>query len=237
MDKKLIAMDMDGTLTQHKSELEESNRTALLKLQKKYSLVIVGAGSCERIHRQMQFNGIDIIGYYGMQMMFWQTAKNGFSSHKDEKHPVDKQEILKKMDWLRKTYHYENYVGESVEFHDSGIVTLPLLGTGAALEDKLLFDPHRTKRREIYAGVSELFGSYTVFIGGSSSFDMAPLPYNKHYALSEYADIKGFRKDEILYIGDDYGMGGNDSQIYHSDIDFLKVDNYRDFPQITADLL
>ena len=36
---------------------------------------------------------------------------------------------------------------------DCGCVTLPLLGTKAKQEDKLAFEPDRTKRRAIYEDV------------------------------------------------------------------------------------
>ena len=49
MDKnkiKLIAFDLDGTLTQHKSPLGEENRKVLEELSKKYKLLMAGAGMC-----------------------------------------------------------------------------------------------------------------------------------------------------------------------------------------------
>ena len=64
---KLIAFDLDGTLTQHKTKLEEKNRAVLEKLAKKYSLVMVGAGQCMRIFNQMNQFPIDVIGNYGLQ--------------------------------------------------------------------------------------------------------------------------------------------------------------------------
>ena len=62
---KLIAFDLDGTLTQHRSKLGETNRKVLEALDKKYKLLMVGAGGCERIFNQLNFFPIDIIGYYG----------------------------------------------------------------------------------------------------------------------------------------------------------------------------
>ena len=50
---KLIAMDLDGTLTQHKSQLEPANRAALDALGQKCRLVMVGARICERIYHQL----------------------------------------------------------------------------------------------------------------------------------------------------------------------------------------
>ena len=43
-DYKIIAFDLDGTLTQHKSKLEEFNRELLVELQKKISLLNSGGG-------------------------------------------------------------------------------------------------------------------------------------------------------------------------------------------------
>ena len=138
---------------------------------------------------------------------------------------------------IREKYNYTDFSGETVEFHPSGCVTFPLLGTYALQKDKLVFDPDRTKRRKIYKAVSEVFNNYTVFVGGSSSFDMAPKPYNKCYALNLYCEENNFSHDQIVYIGDDYGLGGNDESVYLSDFPYIKIDDYRDFPEIIKPLL
>jgi hydroxymethylpyrimidine pyrophosphatase-like HAD family hydrolase len=63
---KLIAFDLDGTLTQHRTPLGDENRGVLDALGKKYALLMVGAGACMRIHNQMGGYPIDIIGNYGL---------------------------------------------------------------------------------------------------------------------------------------------------------------------------
>ena len=67
-DYKLIAFDLDGTLTQHRTKLGEENRAVLEKLSKKYKLIMIGAGACHRIFGQMNEFPIDIVGNYGMQI-------------------------------------------------------------------------------------------------------------------------------------------------------------------------
>ena len=64
---KLIAMDLDGTLTQHKEKLSAKHREVLDELSKKYKLLMVGAGQVGRIFNQMEQYPIDIIGNYGLQ--------------------------------------------------------------------------------------------------------------------------------------------------------------------------
>lgn len=44
---KVLAFDLDGTLTQHKSPLSPEYRELLCRLGEKYTLLMVGAGSCE----------------------------------------------------------------------------------------------------------------------------------------------------------------------------------------------
>ena len=64
---KVIAMDLDGTLTQHKTPLSADHRAILTKLAEKYNLLMVGAGQVMRIFNQLEQFPIDIIGNYGMQ--------------------------------------------------------------------------------------------------------------------------------------------------------------------------
>ena len=138
---------------------------------------------------------------------------------------------------LREKYGFTEYAGENVEFHASGCVTFPLLGTKARQEDKLAFDPDRSRRRAFYEEVVALFPEFTTFVGGSSSFDFAPLPYNKYYALDQYCKAHGIAHSEVAYAGDDYGPGGNDESVYKGDFNFYKVDDYRDLRKILEDLL
>ena len=109
-----------------------------------------------------------------------------------------------------------------------------LFGVGGAVLFSVAMgngDPDRAKRRPMYPRVKELFPEYTVFIGGSSSFDMAPKPYNKYYALDLYCQENNLTHDQVVYIGDDYGLGGNDEAVYQSDFQFITIDNYLDFPK------
>lgn len=234
---KVIAMDLDGTLTQHKTPLSDEQRAVLEALAKKYTLLMVGAGGVMRIFRQLGGFPIDIIGNYGLQYGIYNAETHDIDIVRDLTLPCDRETVSAKVTALREKYGFTDFCGESVEFHPSGCVTFPLLGTTAALEDKLAFDPDRKKRRAIYDEVVETFADYCVFVGGSSSFDMAPQPFNKYHALDLYCEERGFTHDEVVYIGDDYGQGGNDEAVYRSDFHYLTIDDYRTFPQVVAALL
>ncbi len=236
-DIKVIAMDLDGTLTQHKTPLSPEHRAILTALSKKYKLLMVGAGQVLRIFNQLEKFPIDIIGNYGMQYGVYNPETKNIDLVRDITAPCNQQEMIEKVNALRERFGYTTYAGETVEFHPSGCVTFPVLGTKAKQEDKLAFDPDRSKRRKIYAEVVDTFSDYRVFVGGSSSFDMAPKPYDKYYALDLYCRENGFSHEEVVYIGDDYGLGGNDESVYKSYFNYITIDNYLDFPEKVAALL
>ena len=241
MDKsriQVIAMDLDGTLTQHKQPLSPLTRATLEALGKRYRLLMVGAGQVQRIFHQMEHFPIDIIGNYGMQYATYNAQTGGLDMQRDEVIPAgDRGTIEARVTALREKYGYTEFAGDNVEYHPSGCLTFPLLGTKAAQADKLAFDPDRAKRRRIYAQVCAAFPEYCVFVGGSSSFDMAPRPYNKLYALDLYCREQGIAHENVLFIGDDYGTGGNDESVYLSDVPFLCVDDYTTFPALVQPLL
>jgi len=234
---KVVAFDLDGTLTQHKSKLSAETADMLDRLGKKYKLIMAGAGLCNRIFEQMNHYPIDIVGNYGMQYAVYNAETESLDFIRDEVAPCDRAHVEEVVAGMREKYGWKEFAGESVEFHASGAVTIPILGTKAVLEDKLAYDPDRKKRRAIYEEVCAAFPEYNVFVGGTSSFDMAPKPFNKFYALDLFAKEHGFKHEEIAYVGDDYGPGGNDESVYQSKMQFFCVDDYREVEKVLEPLL
>ena len=240
MDKskiKVIAMDLDGTLTQHKQPMSDECKATLTALSEKYKLLMVGAGQVYRIFNQMEHFPIDIIGNYGLQFATYNPETKDLDIVRDLSFPCDRESVEDKVTALREKHGYTEFAGDNVEYHPSGCLTFPVLGTKAVQADKLAFDPDRKKRRAFYNEVVEAFSDYVVFVGGSSSFDMAPKPYNKFHALDLYCKENGLEHENVVFVGDDYGLGGNDESVYKSDIPFICVDDYRDFPKLMQELL
>ena len=231
-DIKLVAFDLDGTLTQHKTPLGEKNKAVLDRLRAKYELVMVGAGTCARIFNQLQCYPINVIGSYGMQFAEYDPATGGQVIRWKEHADVDRDEIMRRAMLLREKYDLHEYAGEPMEFHPTGSLTFPVLGTKAVLSDKLAYDPDKAKRRAMYPFVRELFHDYNVMIGGTSSFDMVPGQYGKLNALRRYMALLGLTDEQVVYCGDDYREGGNDHDVYAGGIPFVKVDDYEKLGEI-----
>ena len=195
----------------------------------KYKVIMVGAGNARRIYNQMGEYPIDIVANYGMQEA---TVIDGvFTEIRNDQRQVDRDFFIKNSEIVRQRYGFTEYAGESIEFHPAGMVTLGLLGTEAKTEDKLVFDPDKAKRRAIYKDVCELFKGYAVFIGGSTSFDFTEMQYNKYDAVMNYAHRNGFTRDEILFIGDDFGDGGGDSHIRLGGMDYIHITDFTKLPE------
>ena len=190
-----------------------------------------------RIFNQLEHFPIDIIGNYGLQYGTYNAQTGQMDIRRDLKFPCDRDSVDARVTMLRRKYGLTEFRGENVEYHPSGCVTFPCLGTKALQEDKLAFDPDRSKRRAFYPEVCRVFEDYVVFVGGSSSFDMAPKPYDKRYALELFCRENGLEHDNVVYIGDDYGPGGNDESVYRSDFPYLTIDDYRLFPETVSVLL
>ena len=75
------------------------------------------------------------------------------------------------------------------------MVTFGLLGTAPSAEHKVAFDPDRKKRRAMYREVCEIFKDFSVYIGGSTSFDFAGKKYNKYDATLDWARDHGYENE------------------------------------------
>ena len=50
---------------------------------------------------------------------------------------------------------------------------------------------------------------------------------NKYDAIMAYAKENGYRKEEILYVGDDFGEGGGDSHVRLGGMDYVEITDYK----------
>ena len=51
--KRLICFDLDGTLSQHKTQIPQESKELLDKLAERYKIIMVGAGNAPRIWNQI----------------------------------------------------------------------------------------------------------------------------------------------------------------------------------------
>ena len=89
----------------------------------------------------------------------------------------------------------------------------------------------------MYPEVCEIFKDYSVYIGGSSSFDFSAKQYNKYDASLRYGTEHGYTLDQVLFIGDDFADGGGDSHVRIKGMDYIWITDYTKTPEILNFLL
>ena len=103
-DVKVVAFDLDGTLTQHKEQLTPQNKAVLEQLSKRYKLVMVGAGQVMRIFNQLGQFPIDVIGNYGLQYAKYNAQTKTLDIVRDEVLPCDRESVDKRVTMIREKY-------------------------------------------------------------------------------------------------------------------------------------
>ena len=143
---KVIAMDLDGTLTQHKTPLSAEHRAVLTELSKKYKLLMVGAGATKRIYDQMGEYPIDILGNYGMEESIIKDGKYSFP-HEITKlgtitfwvkleEPSESEDMSDKLIWISKglTVSFNKNAEGQIEITNEKLDTFNSLVTTLNLE-------------------------------------------------------------------------------------------------------
>ena len=115
-----VLFDLDGTLTQHRTPLDERNRAVLDKLSAKYRILMVGAGMCMRIFNQMGGYPVDILGNYGLQYGKYNPETKDLDVIRDIQQPIDVASIEERVSAMREKYGFTDFAGDNVQYHPSG---------------------------------------------------------------------------------------------------------------------
>ena len=234
---RLIAFDLDGTLTLHHSPLCPTVRSLLDRLRDRYALLLVSAAPCARAISQTGDYPIDILGNYGMERSLLDPKTGKRLPTESLCMPVDTPHLSATLNALREKHGFTAVRGDALFVQPTGLVALPFLGMDAPIAEKRAFDPTRTRRRAFFEDVKGLFPDCSVFLCGSSSLDIVPHPHDKYRALSDYCRAHGIDERNVLYCGDEWCDGGNDEPVFRSAIRCLAVHSPNELEALLSPLL
>lgn len=109
--KKLVAVDLDGTLLNSSSQISPENLDAIRKAQQNNIEVVIATG---RAHFDVKYL------FEGTGINTWIIAANGATLHTPDydehiKIPLDKQEALSALEWLEKNrFYYEVFSNNAI---------------------------------------------------------------------------------------------------------------------------
>lgn len=223
MSKKIICLfDIDGTLTEPRQPIKSNVEKFLLTVVKKnFDIAVVGGSDFNKIKEQL--GGEALLDKY--KYVF---AENGLVAFRDGK-PLPSETIQSIIgeDALQDIINFSlKYISELklpfkrgtfIEFR-TGMLNISPVGRNCTKEERIQFyeyDIENQIRQKFIQALKKQFPNLalTYSIGGQISFDVFPVGWDKTYCLRH---IQGY--EEIHFFGDKTAIGGNDYEIYESDL-------------------
>ena len=237
-NKKIIAFDVDGTLTASKTLITESMANLIKKLVKQKMVIAIAGGSFHQLETQflppflhdesmMPFiHNFTLLPTSGSQRYEYDEIKKEWILTDKEALPSEaKIRAIKLLQEVIDSNLYEippNPIGNIIEDRDTQITFTPN-GQQAPVELKLRFDPDRKKREKIKAMLEPKLPEVSILINGTSSIDILPKGFNKAVGLMRFLNKMGLKKSDVIFVGDGLFPGGNDYSVFEAGFETIAV--------------
>ncbi len=228
--KKLIVFDLDGTLAQSKSSLDDEMSGLLYDLLGVVKVAVISGGDWPQFEKQLLANlphdallaNLSLLPTCGTK--FYQYTGDWKKLYSEDFTADEKEKILGSFHTALDGagYKAEKVWGEVIEDRGSQI-TFSALGQQAPLEAKTKWDPDFAKRKKITALLNTLIPEFSVRMGGSTSIDVTKPGIDKAYGIRKLRDILGITIKEMIFIGDALFPGGNDYPAKEAGVVSLRV--------------
>lgn len=238
--KKLIAFDLDDTLSITKSPISDRMSGLLGRLLEKYDVCVISGGRLEQFKLQVT-DHLDVPKHLLGKLHLMPTCGTRYYRYDElgDKWALQYSEdlsteqktrirrvlesVAKEMDlWI------DNPKGEIIEDRHSQM-TLSALGQQALPEEKYAWAEKYKDVRPVFRDkVAEQLPDLEVRIGGTTSTDITLPGIDKAYGMQKLIEAIAISKDEILFIGDKLEEGGNDYPVKAMGIDTISVDGWED---------
>ena len=233
--KKLIVFDLDGTLAQSKSSLDDDMSALLGKLLSILKVAVISGGNWPQFEKQVlskldhdeHLKNLSILPTCGTKFYRYDGAWKELYSEDftaDEKAKIIG--ALKKALELAE-FKPEKVWGTLIEDRGSQI-TFSALGQQAPLAEKKKWDPDFAKRKKITAILDPLIPEFSVHMGGATSIDVTKPGIDKAYGIRKLRDVLGIAIEEMIFIGDALFPGGNDYPAKEAGVVSIRVKDPND---------
>jgi phosphomannomutase len=215
--KTLVAFDLDGTLAESKSAIDDEMAALLGGLLAVVEVAVISGGALPQFEQQLlghlpagaRLASLSILPTCGTK--FLQYHDGWRTSYSEDLSDAQKQRIETALENAVATagFKVERIWGEQIEDRGSQI-TYSALGQSAPLAEKSKWDPDFAKRQKIKALLDAAIPEFSVHLGGTTSIDVTLPGIDKAYGIRKLRDILGVPIEQMLYVGDALFPGGND---------------------------
>ncbi len=252
-NKKIIAFDLDGTLAESKSPIDEEMSFLLKSLLEKKKVIIISGGSFGQFQKQFLpylsieeerkklLSSLILLPTSGSVHYELDQEKNHWVIMDKEEMPKGiKEEIISVLeDFIRNNPFGIRAVLEGDEIIEDRQtqITLSALGQNAPLSEKAKWDPDQEKRQAIRKILEERLPEVNISIGGTTSIDILPKNFDKAQGLIKYLSKNKIKKEDLFFVGDAIFPEGNDYSVYEAGFDCQKVSGPRETKEIIKKFL
>lgn len=215
--KELIVFDLDGTIAESKSSLDNEMSALLRDLLSVVKVAVISGGSWPQFEKQLVSNlphganlgNLSLLPTCGTKFYKYGSAweelySENFTDEEKARIIGSLHEAIGSLGFNAKMVW-----GELIEDRGSQI-TFSALGQQAPLEEKKKWDPDFSKRKQIKAFLDKAIPEFSVRLGGTTSVDVTKQGIDKAYGIRKLRDILGVAIGGMIFVGDALFPGGND---------------------------
>jgi phosphomannomutase len=234
-DIRVVAFDLDDTLTVSKAEIEPRMADLLARLLERVDVCIISGGRFEQFELQvLKHLPIDTAQRTRLHLMptcgtrYYRWRDTGWRQvYAEDFSPAEKRRVAGALRAAAQELGlWETTAwGEIIEDRGSQ-VTYSALGQAAPPEAKYAWDPDGSKKRRLRDRVAAELPDLEVRSGGSTSIDVTRKGIDKAYGMRKLIAYLDLSPERILFIGDRLEEGGNDYPVKATGIGCLAVDGW-----------
>src|SRR3989344_3073201 len=246
--KKLVVFDLDGTLTESKTDITSEMAELFCRLFEIRRVAVIGGGSYEQFKRQF-LTKLKCSGKYFKNLFIFPTTSTVFYRYENRKWSLVYRQNLsttekkKIFSAFRKTFEELHYIkpkqiyGKLVE--DRGTqVTFSALGQRAPLRLNEKWKKENTPLKlKIAKTLQRHLPSYEVRAAGFTSIDVTGKGIDKAYGIKQIKKHLGVSIKDMIFVGDALFPGGNDYAAKKTGVLCLSVSGPRETRKIIQFLL
>jgi len=233
LGKKIMVFDLDGTITESKSEMDAEMAALFSRVLNTMSIAVITGGGFERF--ALQFSALQCSPEQQRRLFFFPTSGTRFYKftdgweqiYADEMTAEERQKIKDAFVLAYKDIDYhdpEVVYGEVVE--DRGTqVTFSACGQEAPLEVKKAWKESHDRRPELAKALEKYLPDFEIKIPGVTSIDITRKGIDKAYGIQKIEELLSIPAKEMVFVGDALYEGGNDHAVIRTGVETVPVAN------------
>jgi HAD superfamily hydrolase (TIGR01484 family) len=242
--KRLVVFDLDGTLAESKSPLDDAMVALFVRLLALAPIAVISGAGWPQFGTQLlgrlppasRLEQLSLMPTSGTQLYRYTGAWKRVYS--DDLTAAERAMIVHALERAVTAAGFPLHAeyGDTIEDRGSQI-TFSALGQHAPLEAKQVWDADFAKRNRILVILAPLLPGFCVRLGGTTSIDVTRAGIDKAYGVRRLAKELSIALGEMIYVGDALFPGGNDYPVQQAGVVCIRVRDPGDTERVIESII